>query len=327
MIALGRPCLADPEIPNKVATGREQEIRPCISCNYGCCTKVHLDSGRMSCAVNAQCANERNTVLFPAVSQKRIVVVGGGPGGCEAARVAALRGHQVTLFEKSNRLGGAVIPASAPSFKGHDEKLIRYFEHELDRLKVDVRLSTAADVTAVADLQPDVVVTATGAQEWRPVIPGGERGLSVNEALNAVDQLGDQVLILGAGQTGVETAIWLLELGHKVTILEVTERFMPQSLYSDAEHAAALLEYRKGRLLLQTAAQEIRDHTVVAKTPGGTIELPADTVIFATGFRGDDSVYQAMRERFPLVYNLGDSVRARNIYFAVHEGFELARNL
>ena len=327
IVALGRPCLAEPELPNKLVAGRAAEIRPCICCNYGCCAKVHLDSGRMGCAVNAQCAHELHTQLYPALAKKHLVVIGGGPGGCECARVAALRGHQVTLLEQNNRLGGAVNPASFASFKHHDEKLIQYFEHELSRLNVDIRLNTPADIDLLKALSPDIVVTATGAKEWRPPIPGQEFGISVISALSNVDQVGQTVVILGAGQTGVETALWLLERGHKVTILEVTDRFMPQSLYSDAEHAMALLKFRGGTLMLQTSAKEIKPGSLIAQTLSGEKVLPADTVIFATGFRGDNSVYQSLSQQFPLVYNLGDSVRARNIYYAIHEAFELARSL
>lgn len=324
LVALGRPSLADPEISVKLATGREDEIRPCVCCNYGCCTKVHQDSGRMGCAVNAQCGNELHTRLTPAVRQKRIVVVGGGPGGCECARVAALRGHRVTLLERGDRLGGALIPASAASFKSHDRKLIQYFQRQLELLRVDVRLNTVGTVEGVKALAPDVVVLANGAVEFRPGLPGGERAMGVTQALQKVEQIGRRVVILGAGQTGVETALWLLELGHEVTIVELTRRFMPQSLYSDAEHAMALLRFRRGRLMLETRAQEIREDGVVVRTEEGEQVLAADTVIFATGFRADRALWQEMREAFPLVYELGDAAGPRNIYHAVHEAYELA---
>lgn len=328
MVALARPCLADPEIPHKVALEQFDQIRPCISCNYGCCNKVHLDAGRQSCAVNAQCAHELETVLTPALEKKHIVIIGGGPAGCECARVAALRGHRVTLLESSGELGGALIPASKPSFKHHDTLLINYFAKELQRLGVDVRLRTCGDAETVSALHPDVVVTAVGAKPFVPPIKGAENAVSAVDGLMAPDSVGKRVVIVGAGQVGVEFALWLLELGHDVTIVEATDRFMPQGLYSDVEHALALLDYRKGRVLLSVSVQEIcGDHVDICLSDGTQERIPSDTVIMATGFRGDDRVYRAMSEVFPIVYNIGDSVRSRNIYYAIHEAYELASHL
>ena len=328
IVSLGRPCLADPEIPNKVAQGQLERIRPCISCNYGCCTKVHQDSARAGCAVNAQCAHELETVLLPPAEKKHVAIVGGGVGGCECARVAALRGHRVTLLEASGQLGGAMLVASQPSFKHHDKLLIRYFVNELARLGVDVRLHTAGTVETVAALAPDVVVTAVGAKPFVPPIPGAENAMLASDALLHIDQVGRRVVIIGAGQVGVETGLWLLEKGHSVTIVEATDKFMPQGLYSDVEHAAALLKYHGSRVLLRAAVQEIRPDGLTLHTGTGEAEtLEADTVILATGFRGDDSVYKTLRTVFPVTYNIGDSVRARNIYHAVHEAYELASHL
>lgn len=325
MIGLARPCLAEPELPNKVALERFDQIRPCISCNYGCCNKVHLDAGRQSCAVNAQCAHELETVLRPVTEKKHILVIGGGPAGCECARVAALRGHRVTLLEAADALGGAMIPASKPSFKHHDTLLIRYFANELKRLGVDVHLNERGDAETVRALSPDVVVVAAGAKPFIPPIPGSDKSISPISALMDVDSVGRRAVIIGAGQVGVELGLWLLELGHQVTIVEATDRFMPQALYSDAEHADALLRYRKGRVELGVQVREIGDGYVDIRKADGTDEhLVCDTAIMATGFRGDESVYRELRQVHPMVYNIGDSVRSRNIYHAIHEAYQLA---
>lgn len=328
MVGLARPALADAELPNKVALGQFDRIRPCIGCNFGCSVKVHLDSGRQSCAVNAQCAHELETVLVPAVEKKHIVVIGGGPGGCECARVAALRGHKVTLLEAADTLGGAMISASMASFKHHDKLLIQYFANELNRLGVDVRLGVYGDLDTVKTLKPDVVVTATGAKPFVPPIKGAEKGIIATDALLNIEKVGHKAVIIGAGQVGVEMALWLLERGHEATVVEATLNMMPQAHYSDREHAQALLKFRKGRVELGAQVQEIGDHDVkILRSDGVEEQLEADTVILATGFRSDESVYQSMRSIFPVVYNIGDSVRCRNIYYAVHEAFELASHL
>lgn len=327
-IALGRPSLADPDLPNKLAAGQTSQIRPCISCNYGCCTKVHQTSGRAGCSVNPQCANELHTRLLPAVEPKRIAVIGGGPGGCECARVLALRGHTVTLFERQPRLGGALIPASRAGFKHHDAALIAYYENELSRLGVDVRTGTAADADCVAALSPDVVVVATGARPNIPQIPGIDRALTAEDALTDPSAAGQSAVIFGTGLVGVETALWMLELGKAVTLIGRSDRFMPKALYSDAEHARALLRFQGATLMSETAVEEIGDGWVRVRRKGSAPEhLDADTFICAAGYRGDDTVYQVMRTHFPIVYNIGDSAAARNIYAAVHEAYELASNL
>lgn len=328
MIGLGRPCLADAEIPLKVAHERFEQIRPCISCNYGCCNKVQLNSHRQSCAVNAQCGYELETVLTPALEKRHIVVVGGGPAGCECARVSALRGHRVTLLEAADRLGGALIPASQPTFKHHDTLLIRYFENELRRLGVDIRLNTPGTVENVRALEPDVVVTAAGAKPFVPPIPGAEKAITATEGLMNVTAVGKNAVIVGAGQVGVEFGLWLLERGHQVTIVEATPNFMPQSMYHDREHAQALLKFNRARVELGVKVQEIGEGYVdIVKSDGAAERLAADSVILATGFRGDDSVFRTLYEQFPEVYSIGDSVRSRNIYYAVHEAYDLASYL
>lgn len=328
MVALGRPCLADPEIPNKVATEKFAQIRPCIACNYGCSAKVHASAGRQGCAVNAQAAYELDTVLHPALEKKKIVVIGGGPAGCECARVAALRGHEVVLLEREARLGGALHMASQPPFKYHDKFLIAYFENELKRLGVAVNTYTAATIENVQAENPDVVVTACGASSFVPPIAGNEFAILPKDILFDIEFAGDNVVVIGAGQVGAEIGLWLSQLGRKVTIVEATESFMPQAHYSDAEHAMALLKYNGSEVLLGVTVNEITQNSVsVTDAQGNPQVLKADTTVMATGFRGDTKVYETMREALPIVYNIGDSVKARNIFHAVHEAYELASHL
>lgn len=328
MIGLGRPCLADAEIPKKIAHEAFEQIRPCVSCNYGCCYKVQLNSHRQSCAVNAQCGHELETRLIPTLNRRNIVVVGGGPAGCECARVAALRGHNVTLLEAAPQLGGALIPAARPSFKHHDTKLIAYFAAELKRLGVEVRLNTTATVENIRPLKPDVVVTAAGAKSFIPSIPGAEHALTAIQALMSVERVGKRVVLIGGGQVGSELAIWLLERGHEVTILESQESIMPASMYHDREHAEALLKFGGAKMEFNIRVEEVNAEGVRYRAADGTgAYREADSVILATGFRGDDSLYQALRKEFDEVYNIGDGVRSRNLYYAIHEAYDLASYL
>ncbi len=166
-ISLGRPLLADPEIVNKIRRGRPEEVRPCLSCHLGCLGRM-AEVGNVSCAVNPQCGREEEYMPLPLYKKQKLVVIGGGVGGMEAARTAADRGHDVVLFEKSNRLGGNVIPGSQAPFKHDDATLLSWYEGEMKRKGVDVRMNTAANVDIINAEEPDTVIFATGS---RPVVP------------------------------------------------------------------------------------------------------------------------------------------------------------
>ena len=255
-------------------------------------------------------------------------MIGGGPGGCECARVAALRGHAVTLFEAEDHLGGAMNMASQPPFKYHDKHLIAYFGNELDRLGVKVCLGTKATPENVKAENPDVVVTACGAYSFVPPIEGKEKAVLPEKILFDPESAGENVVIIGAGQVGVEIGLWLQDLGRKVTVVEATDKFMPAAHYSDAEHAMALLKFKGSEVMLKVSVNQITDSSVeITDADGKALSLKADTVVMATGFRGDTKTYEEMRENFPMVYNIGDSVKARNIFYAVHEAYELASHL
>ncbi len=326
MISLGRPSLADPNLPNKIQAGHPEQVRPCISCNYGCSAGV-MTRARISCAVNAQCAQELRMTLTPALVKKKVVVIGGGPGGAECARVMALRGHDVTLFEKADRIGGSLIVASKASFKKHDLQLADWFADELRLQHVDVRLNTAATVEAVKECEPDIVVCATGADPFIAPIPGADKACIAEDILNDISKAGKKIVIIGAGQVGVETGLWLIKEGHEIDIVEVTDKFMPQGHISDVAHAQDILDYYGGRVHLSTVVEEVCDDGVVIKENGQKSKLEADTVIIATGYHANSMVYKEMRKAFDCVYNIGDSTRARNIYAAVHEGYELGSTI
>ena len=328
IISLGRPSLADPEIPLKIARGQIERIRPCISCNFGCCNNVHAQSGRAGCAVNAQCAHELVRAIKPLVEKKKVVIIGGGPGGCECGIVLAKRGHEVVLLEASDALGGALKFEHMMDFKHHDKDLIAYYGNELKRLGVDVRLNTPGTVETVKALAPDVVVTAVGALPFVPPIPGKELSMVATDAIQTPEKIGHKVVIIGAGQVGVEAGLWLLKQGHEVTIVEATRGFMPKAIYSDAEHAAALIKFYGGKVIQPVNVQFItEDHVEFMVEGGQLLSETADTVLTATGYRGDMSVYNEMSKEFPEVYNIGDSVMSRNVYYAVREAYELANNL
>jgi len=329
MIGIGRPSLADPYLPNKVREGQAERVRPCISCNYGCLNLVFGTAGRLSCAVNAQSCSELTNKFVPADQKKKILVIGGGPAGTECARVSAMRGHDVTLIEKRDRLGGELLSASRASFKKHDMQLADWFVNELNLLGVDVKLNTTATKESILNEKADVVVMALGAKPCIPNIKGkeGDNVYVATDILYDITKAGKNVVIIGAGQIGVETGIWLLEEGRNVTVVEATDKFMPAGLHSDIENAKLLMKFYKGEVLLSTEVLEISEAGVRIKKAAEESLLVADTVILATGYRKENTLYKELESEINSIYNIGDSAVARNIYYAIHEGYLLAKTL
>lgn len=236
MVAMGRALIADPYLPNKFAAGMDADVLPCVSCNEGCVNA--LSRGEfVRCAVNPLAGCEEQYPLVHAFTSRRVVVIGGGPAGMQAALTAAQRGHSVTLLEKSSRLGGLLHTASLPPHKERYSDLARYFERALHNAGVDVHTGAEAGVAEVASLQPDVVLVATGGKPAVPAFCCNAGALTAEDALNNPPS-GKKVLILGGGLVGCETAELLAGRGCEVTIVELRGEL------------AADMENRTRRLLL-----------------------------------------------------------------------------
>ena len=218
-VGLGRPLLTDPEYINKLREGHEERIRPCLGCHDGCFGRL-LEHGMGSCAVNPECGRETIEGISKAAESKKVVVIGGGPAGMEAARVSALRGHKVTLFEKKDRIGGALIIGGIPSFKKDDLNLVAWYEQELKRLGVEVLTNTEADKDAVDAIQPDVIYAAEGSVPIIPNVHGVENAVLAQDILTGKVPAKENVILVGGGLVGCETALHLAMQGKNVTIVE-----------------------------------------------------------------------------------------------------------
>ncbi len=329
MTALGRPLLADPALPDKIRAGRPEYVRSCISCNYGCSVRIRTE-GTIGCSVNAECAQETRRKLTPALRTKRVLVVGGGPAGMEFARVCALRGHSVCLMEQEDRLGGLLVPASKAPFKKHDGMLISWYEIQLRELGVEVRLGQKACAKSILDFRPDCVALAYGAEPITPAIPGVSlpNVLDVTDVSMNIKKAGTNVVIIGAGQTGVELGLWLCRLGKKVTILNRSENVMKGAYHNAAAMAMQMLERDGARLICGMRVDQIEcDGVTITRNNGEHLKLPADTVVTASGFRADSSLYDAIKNEIPQVFLLGDAALPRNVYSAIHSAYEAAASL
>ena len=328
MVVLGRPLLADPEFVNKMRQGNIQDIRPCLSCHDGCFNRAH-SMRLMSCAVNPQCNREKEAAFCKAEHTKSCLVIGGGPAGMEAARVLALRGHTVTLVEKEKQLGGMYRWASVPEFKDDGKLLISWYEHQMERLKVQVELNSDVQAQDPRIEAADVVICATGSHAFLPPIKGIEFGVTAVDVLKGAVTAKKEATIIGGGLVGCELAIWLSQHGKSVRIIEMADTLMSTGAPADMnkQMILELLEHHQVEIRLQTKLQEIREHEIVVETQGAIQELASDCTILALGYRSNRSLYDQILLKAKDIYNIGDSSHPKDIIEGIWDAYELCSHL
>lgn len=328
MVVLGRPLLADPEFVNKMRQGNIQDIRPCLSCHDGCFNRAH-SMRLMSCAVNPQCNREKEAAFCKAEHTKSCLVIGGGPAGMEAARVLALRGHTVTLVEKEKQLGGMYRWASVPEFKDDGKLLISWYEHQMERLKVQVELNSDVQAQDPRIEAADVVICATGSHAFLPPIKGIEYGVTAVDVLKGAVTAKKEATIIGGGLVSCELAIWLSQHGKSVRIIEMADTLMSTGAPADMnkQMILELLEHHQVEIRLQTKLQEIREHEIVVETQGAIQELASDCTILALGYRSNRSLYDQILLKAKDIYNIGDSSHPKDIMEGIWDAYELCSHL
>lgn len=333
LIGLGRALLADPEFPNKAKEGRSDEIRTCIACS-NCLDNLltGYKSGTVPpafCSVNPRMGKEAEYTIEPARVVKKVLVVGGGPGGMEAARVAALRGHQVTLCEKGEELGGQLRVACLPPYKDELGSLIKNMASQVRTAGVEVRLNTEVTLELVEKENPDVLILAIGAMPLIPDIPG----VGQDNVVTAVDvimrreDVGETAIVVGGGMIGCEAAEFLAAAGKKVTIVEMLPKI--GSDYGATYRHVVLRRLREIGIKMETnvMVEEITDRGVKAKRDGAVEFFSGDTVVLAVGFKPIKGLGEKLSGKVPAPYSIGDCVEPRRIKEAIEEGFVLAREI
>ena len=329
MIGLARPLLADPELPNKVKSGRVERIRPCLSCQEGCMGRL-ANYAQISCAVNPACGRESDYPILPANRKKTVMVVGGGIAGMEAARVCALRGHAVTLYEQSEQLGGVVIPGGVPDFKEDDHALIRWYERELRELKVPLAFNTKVSQDFVLKARPDVLIIATGSRPKMLKIGDAPNVYSAEDVLNGVKPAGKRAIIVGAGLVGCETALWLHDQGCDVTLVEMQDRILALAgplCHANHDMLRDLLVFKQIQVLTSSTLSAARDGGFVVNSGGKETLLPADSAILAVGYQSERALYDALRNQVDEVHAFGDARQVQNIMYAIWDAYEVARGI
>lgn len=330
-VMMGRALLADPEFVNKAGRGDYEDIKPCTSCASACVTREE-DRNFSSCAINPECGREREMEIIPALTQKKVVVVGGGPAGLEAARVLTIRGHEVILLEGSDRIGGQVNPGVVPPHKQEMAKWISYYNVQMNKLGIDVRLNTMATKETIEEIGPDALVIATGAVPSFPPI----KGLDPETALTAIDVLngkvlipGGNVLIVGGSAVGCEVADMLVEKARgplHVNIVEMAETLM-----------AVIPSYNRTPLMERLVANNVtintstklltinEDNTVEVELPNEeTAQFgPYTHIVFCSGTRPDDNLPEGIS--VPEIHKIGDVTGPGLVMHAVKAGADVGR--
>jgi 2-enoate reductase len=327
-VGLARPLLADPEWPRKVRAGKKEEIRPCIRC-MECLTRNMLGKF-IGCSVNPRAGREREPLPAPAWEKKKVLVIGGGPGGMEAARLAARRGHEVTLLEREPMLGGHLVEACVPSFKRLLGEYQGWMERQLRASGAKVETGVEGTAALVEKISPDAVILGSGSVPLTPDVPGigGKNVIQAVDYLRGKCKTGSKVVIIGGGLVGGEASLCLAATVEGVTIVEMlSDILMDVSVFSKFTMMAKM----RGAGVQWVTSQklrEVKENGVVIDDPSGKESfLPADTVILATGFRANDQLYGLLDARGYEVYRIGDCQSPRKIIDAVRDGYTIAKDL
>ena len=329
IISLGRPLLADPDYVNKLRAGNTGDIRPCISCQEGCMGRIQ-EFSMINCAVNPQAAKERINTLLPALSPKKVLIIGGGVAGCEAARVLALRGHKPELFEMTGSLGGNLRPGGVPDFKHDDILLADWYARQLDQLGVVIHLNTEYSPDKTDYKRYDAVIVATGS--YPRMLPFEDRD-NVHAATDVLLEnvsIGDHVAIIGGGLVGCETALWLKEKGRNVTLVEIQDELLANNgplCHANREMLERLIPHAGITVKTGASTESFIGGKLSVKTKTGLEIIPCNTLVMAIGSIPRAELFEKIEADHPETYLLGDARNVSNIMYAIWDAFEVASHI
>lgn len=328
-IGLGHQSLADPQWVNKVKRNETYDIVPCIGCNE--CLYSGFSGKHLHCAVNPLCYNEDYFPVIDAKVPKRVLVIGGGPGGMMAAITAAERGHHVELWEKANRLGGALLAAGGPKFKRDVANYVDYLVGKIQRTNVKIKLMKEAVAEDVLAGNYDKVLLATGSRPIIPPIKGIDESSKIvfaNDVLTDKVKFGKNVVVIGGGLVGCETAAHCAEKAEKVTIIEMLDDILvtAEHCLNNDQALRQLLKDRNINIITGAKVTNIGDDQLDYVEKDEQKSVHADTYIIAAGYKANDELFDQLNGKVD-IDKLGDAVNPDKIITAVHQGFHMACNI
>jgi 2,4-dienoyl-CoA reductase-like NADH-dependent reductase (Old Yellow Enzyme family)/thioredoxin reductase len=325
-----RPFIADPEIPMKLAENRPEDIVPCICCCQGCYDSVF--QGRpIWCVVNPRAGRESDPeyTLEPSGDRKKVLVIGGGPAGMEAAMVSSMRGHHVTLLERQDELGGTLPVAGIPPFKSDFLDLNRYLVGQVETRGITVKTNHEATAHSPELGESDAVILATGASPLFPDIPGvsGKNVVTASDVLSGKREVGNNVIIVGGGLVGCETAEFLRKKGKTVTVLEMLEKLATDM--GPTLRWRLLYRLKEAGARLETGVKVIgmTDTGVDTERNGQRESFRGDTIVLAVGMKSNDALAQELKAKGPALYQVGDALEPRKLGEAIQEAYHVAAKL
>lgn len=328
LVCIGRGLLADPEMPNKAREGRLDEIRTCIACNT--CMQSIFKRGRIECLVNPMLGREKEMAFIPTTNPKKVMVIGGGPGGLNVAWVAAKRGHAVHVYEKRSELGGQLIPGSRPGHKAELRSLIRFQKKQAALHGVQCHLNHEVDVKDIQSIQPDVVVLATGSRPALPPVEGIDKDIVITyeDVLNGGPPSYQRVVVIGGGPTGLELALHLAESGCGTTVVEMLPKIGRGLEAITKKVILSRLKKHQAAILTDTRLLKIvQNGVVVANKDHREQFIQADKVVIAVGTRSDTRLYEKIKSLGYEIFQIGDCLEPRDAKEAIYESALLGRRI
>lgn len=328
LVAIGRALIADPELPVKLRDDRTSEIRPCIRCNTGCIGRF-FEGKSMRCAVNPPAGRESTFVLEATPSPKKVVIIGGGVAGMEVTRIAKQRGHEVILLEKSESLGGNVSVAAVPDFKSDLGDLISWYIYQLSQLGIEPKLNFHVTPSLLNKLNPDMVILASGAEYFVPEIEGisGKNVITSTEALTETKQFDNNIVIIGAGLVGIETAMHLNSKfqGRKIAVLDSLSEPLSDVVRVNKLAIMERLEGTDIEIITSAIITRITNDEVQYLDADSTPKAIAfDTIVLAAGFVSTANLDNLSRGMQVEVFKIGDYRKSGKIFDAINSAADLA---